>query len=255
MKHLDVLFTPRAFEVLPDLDLSDTICVVFDILRATSTMTTALAHGAEAIFPCLDIRQALQMHAADPELLLAGERNGLKIGADLTGGVEFHLGNSPLEFTEAKVKNSRIAMTTTNGTRALVACRGAFMVWAGSFLNLSTLAQRLKEYSDKDVLLVCAGTGDDAAYEDTLGAGAVCSELIDDRIQWAWTDAARMALRLFQLEEEDLLSAMKHSRNGRRLLNMEGLRNDVDYCLKMDAHPVLGIQAPDGSLQRLHSHG
>lgn len=104
---LEVLFTPAEFAALAECDLSETVCVVLDVLRATSTMITALAHGAQAIVPVLTIENALAYRRQHPDVLLAGERDGLRISAGLAGGVEFDLGNSPSEFTSERVRGVR----------------------------------------------------------------------------------------------------------------------------------------------------
>src|SRR5258706_13679275 len=112
---LEVLFAPAEFAALGQRDLSGTVCVVFDVLRATSSMVTALANGASAIVPVAEISEALSIRERDPHILLAGEREGLRIQSDLTGGIAFDLGNSPREFKRKKVIVRTIAMTTTNG--------------------------------------------------------------------------------------------------------------------------------------------
>ena len=114
--ELDVLLSPAEFEGLPEQDLSDTSCVVFDVLRATSTMTVALANGAEAILPCATIGEAIAARESEPGLLLAGERGGQRITAEISGGTEFDLGNSPREMTRDVVAEKRMAATTTTGT-------------------------------------------------------------------------------------------------------------------------------------------
>src|SRR6266508_6551746 len=111
--NIEVLFTPAEFRALPQRDLANTVCVVFDILRATSTIVTALANGAAAFIPVEEISEALTRRRQRPDALLAGERDGLRIGAALTGGVEFDLGNSPREFTREKVAGKTIIATTT----------------------------------------------------------------------------------------------------------------------------------------------
>src|SRR5882762_2319388 len=130
----EVLFTPAEFRALRQRDLTNTVCVVVDVLRATSSIVTALANGAAACIPVEEISEALAMRRQRPGALLAGERDGLRIGAALTGGVEFDLGNSPREFTREKVAGKTIISTTTNGTRALRACRGAEWVIVASLL-------------------------------------------------------------------------------------------------------------------------
>src|SRR5256885_11256958 len=117
--RLEVLLSPVEFANLRNRDLSQTVCVVFDILRATTSMVTALANGAEAIIPVAEISEALAIRQQRPEVLLAGEREGLRIPVEMTGGVEFNLGNSPRECTAPIVAGKTIVMTTTNGTRAL----------------------------------------------------------------------------------------------------------------------------------------
>src|SRR6478672_3408885 len=100
---LDVLFTPADFSVLPKRDLSTSVCVVFDILRATTSMITALSNGATAILPVSEIPEAIALAKQHPGALLAGEREGLRIRAAQTSSVDFDLGNSPREFTADRV--------------------------------------------------------------------------------------------------------------------------------------------------------
>src|ERR1043165_6729618 len=102
-RTIEVLFTPAEFETLRTRDLSETTCVVFDVLRATSSMVTALANGAEALQPVSEIHEALELRSKNPQLLLAGERDGLRIRGELSGGVDFDLGNSPREFTRERI--------------------------------------------------------------------------------------------------------------------------------------------------------
>src|ERR1035441_652016 len=172
---LEVLFAPAEYALMQERDLRQTVCVVFDILRATSTMVTALGNGAAAILPVAEILEALGIRERRPDVLLAGERDGVRIEGNLTGGVSFDLGNSPREFTAARIKDKTIAMTTTNGTRALRACAPASAVLLGSFLNLRATAEFLESEAPAHLLLVCSGTLDQASYEDLLGAGALCA--------------------------------------------------------------------------------
>ena len=136
MKTVEVLFTPADFSALYRRKLDRSLCVVFDVFRATSTMVTALANRATAIIPVDDIPSAINMKHQLPSVLLAGERDGLRIRARVSGGTEFDLGNSPREFTREKVAGKMIVMTTTNGTHALRSCAHAKAVVVGSFLNL-----------------------------------------------------------------------------------------------------------------------
>jgi 2-phosphosulfolactate phosphatase len=239
--NLEVLFTPADFSGLSGRDLSGTHCVVFDVLRATSTMMTALANGASRIFPVQEIAQALRLRADHPGALLAGERDGVRILAAASGGVDFDLGNSPREFTPERVAGREIIMTTTNGTRALQACHGARRIWAGAWLNLGALARELESEPVGRLLIVCAGTYEEAAYEDTLAAGALCDliwaqfAMEPERI----SDSAHIARQIYLDARGDLDGALRrHSRNARRLLAVADLREDVAFCLRRDVLEV-----------------
>ncbi len=249
MRRLEILFTPAEFEKLPGRDLSRTTCVVFDILRATTCIVTALAHGAEAVRPVAAIAEAVRWRVADAEVLLAGERDGVRITARQSGGVEFDLGNSPREFTRERVRGRRIVTTTTNGTRALRACTGAAATWVGAFLNLEALAERLAQDRPEELLLVCSGTHEEASTEDLLAAGALAERLWQE---WgdAATDSAHIARAFYATHRGDLLSAMRQARNGRRLLAMPELVADVEHCLQRDTTTVLGRMTPGGECIR-----
>jgi len=242
---LDVLLSPEEFEALPGRDLSTTGCVVFDVLRATSTMTVALANGATGILPCGTIDEAVSARASKPELLLAGERDGLRIRASVSGGVDFDLGNSPREMTTEAVSGRQLAMTTTNGTRALKACKGARRVWIGSFLNLTALGQAIRTTELEQLLLVCAGTGDDPALEDELGAGALCDSLWDD-LSEAASEAARHTREQYRENRDKLLESAGQTANGSRLLSIADLAADVPFCFQRDTFSVVGELGTDG---------
>ncbi|HEX4644426.1 MAG TPA: 2-phosphosulfolactate phosphatase, partial [Verrucomicrobiae bacterium] len=224
------MFTPAEFAALGARDLSRTTCVVFDILRATSTIITALANGAAAVIPVAEIPEALAIRKQRPEALLAGERHGLRIGANLTGGTDFDFGNSPREFIPAVVRGKTIVLSTTNGSRALRACAGANTVLIGSFLNLRATADSLEQRAVENLLLVCSGTADQAAFEDILGAGALADLLWPRFVGGKIADSAVIARAIYQLHQHDLLRAMDNSRNGRCLRSIPDLRADVDWC-------------------------
>ena len=247
---LEVLFTPADFAALKQRDLSQTVCVVFDVLRATSTMITALANNAAAIIPVADIPEALAIRQRRPDVLLAGERDGVRIQSVLTGSIAFDLGNSPREFTSEKVRGRTIVMTTTNGTRALRGCAGAHNILVGSFLNLRATADFLEQFRPQNLLLVCSGTIEQTAYEDILGAGALCELLWTNYRQGLLADSAYAARRLFQLEQGDLLAAVSRSRNGRRLLAQPELRADVAFCVQRDTLNLVARLAKDGQVSR-----
>lgn len=244
---IEVLLSPAEYQARRSEGFADSACVVFDVLRATSVMVTGLANGAAGFIPVEEIPEALALKQKQPAVLLAGERNGLRITSAQTGGIEFDLGNSPREYTAARVAGKTIVSTTTNGTRALRACVSAPAVAVASFLNLTATAQWLTQLSPKRVTLVCAGTAEFAALEDVLGAGALCDLLG----AWERTDAAEIAWRTYQDAKADLLAAVSRSRNGRRLLANPDLRDDVPFCLQLDAHPLVALLDTHGVVRKL----
>jgi 2-phosphosulfolactate phosphatase len=247
---LEVLLSPAEFAALPQRDLSQSACVVFDILRATTTMVTALANGAQAIVPVAEISEALALRQQQPEVLLAGEREGLRLRADQTGGVDFDFGNSPREFTAAKVQGKTIVMTTTNGTRALRACAGASTVLVSSFLNLRATTTWLMEQRPAHLILVCAGTANEPALEDTLAAGAVCERVWPIYAGGRISDSAEIARRIYPLFQHNLLEGMKQGRNGRRLLSRPELRGDLWWCVQRETASFLATMQPDGTVRK-----
>jgi len=250
LRSIEVLLTPAEFAVLPQRDLRQTVCVVFDVLRATSTMLTALANGAAAVLPVTDIAEALAIRQKKPNVLLAGERNGLPIRAAQTGGVDFDLGNSPREFTSDRVKDRIIVTTTTNGTRALRACAAAKTTLIGAFLNLDALGRWLDGAQPQDLLLIGSGTFDQMAYEDALAAGALADRIWPADPQVRIADSALMVRQLYRLVQANLTDALENSRNGRRLLAIPELRDDVRFCSQRDTLSFVAILQSDGAIRR-----
>ena len=249
--EITVSFTPVEFESLRQNNLRETGCVVFDVLRATSTMVTALANGAMGLKPVTQIDEALSLRRRHPDALLAGEREGLRIGAAVTGGVDFDLGNSPREYTAERVGGRIIIMTTTNGTRALQACQAARQVAVGSFLNLKATVRWAAQSPMKHLILVCAGTGEEAALEDTLAAGAFCAAMVLGSPDCHPNDSAEIALRAYHHSQPNLTAAINGARNARRLLANVDLREDVELCLRRDVHELVAVLGPDGFVRTL----
>ena len=251
MNSLEVLLSPAEFVALKDRDLRETTCVVFDVLRATTSMVTALANGAEAIVPVSEIAEAIRLRESRPEALLAGERDGLRITTSLTGGLDFDLGNSPREFTQSLVEGKTIIMTTTNGTRALRACAHARHVLVGCFLNLQETANWLLALDPQDVLLICSGTFEQAAYEDVLAAGAMCDLIWPADSNALIADSALMARDLFRFEKNDLFEALARSRNGLRLRSRPELRDDVAFSAQLNSKSIAAGLDRDGAVRRV----
>jgi 2-phosphosulfolactate phosphatase len=164
-------------KLIPPGSLRGGVAVVVDVLRATTVMVQALAAGCEAVIPCGEIDEALLIAASLPSgtALLAGERRGLPIE-------EFDLGNSPGEFTPEVCREKTLVMTTTNGTRAILASLEAERVYVAAFSNLRATSdeisvQFLKKDHGRSVHIICAGTEGHISLEDSLVAGALTSQI------------------------------------------------------------------------------
>ena len=207
-------------------DLAGGIAVVIDVLRASTSIAHALAAGCESIIPCENISQA-RTFTETAELsppLLAGERGGERIDG-------FDLDNSPASFTPATVAGRTIVFTTTNGTRALLACQEAHQTLVGSFCNASAIIRALC-HSEAPVHLICAGTDGAVSSEDTLCAGALAMGVLRDAdIAPPLNPTAAQAVDLYKSCHGDqgrLLTALRESRGGQ---NLRRLGFDSDICL------------------------
>ena len=223
---VDAVVHPFELSDLANRKIEEAVCVVFDILRATSSMTTALEYGVREIRPAADIEEALSLKQKYPESLLGGERHGNKIEG-------FDLGNSPLEYLDHA--GARIISTTTNGTVALKACVGASVTLAGSLLNLDALSRAIQALAPSRLIAVCSGTGKGVALEDAWAAGALVEHFQNHKL----TDAARMALAVRQFHP-DATEALRISKNGGALIAQNRLP-DVEWCAKTSVFNSIGI--------------
>jgi 2-phosphosulfolactate phosphatase len=232
---VDTVLTPAEIDLLPRTDLSRTTCVVFDVLRATSSIVTALAHGARSVHPVLTIEEALALRERMPDALLGGERGGDPIPG-------FDVGTSPAEYVAAAGR--RVITTTTNGTVALRACAGAARVLAAALLNVDAVASDLRRSAPQHVVIVGAGTFREAALEDVLAAGVLLHALDAD----AMNDASRAALAVHAATGGDLMSALRQSRNGRALA-AQGRGDDVAWCARRSVWDVVPTMGADGAIR------
>ena len=236
---LEATLTPADFGALKQRDLSEAVCIVFDILRATTSMTHALANGATAVIPVCEIAEAVAMKRHRSEVALAGERDGIRIRAAQSGGYDFDFGNSPREFDADKVRGKSIVWTTTNGTRALQACAGARKVFVGSFANLKSIITWLQQNKPQHLVLVGAGTYEEAAYEDTLAVGAIADAVWQLYQKGHVTDSAQIARQVYLACRGDFMGAMQFSRNAQRLLANADLHDDVPFSMRRDIVDLL----------------
>ena len=213
-------------------DVKGRTVIVIDVLRASSTIATALNNWARAIVPVADTGSATKIasNLDQSSYLLGGERGGIKIQG-------YHLGNSPLEYTQEAIEGRTIIFTTTNGTVAISRARGAEHLIVGSFLN----AQRVVDFVRQiglDVTIICAGWRNRISLEDTLCAGLLLHRLWDGREPDLVSDSAHIAFSQYVHDQHNLDAALRRS-NQAQWLMANGYADDVDYCLQTDVLPVL----------------
>ena len=230
---LDVLFTPAGLTLS---EVQGRTVFVIDILRATTSMCAAMSNGAKAIVPVSSTEEALRLGQTigSADVLLAGERNCLRIEG-------FPLGNSPLEMTEAAVRGKTIVLTTTNGTKALLACQGAESVHPACAGNLSLAAERAREALEREggVLVVCAGRGGAFSLDDAYAAGRLVAATLGGPRGRRWcNDAALASLDLVRRYGQKWERPLSRSHAGRELIRL-GFADDVKAAARLDAYPVL----------------
>lgn len=213
-------------------DTKDTVVVIIDIFRASSTIVAALHNGAKQIIPVASVEECIAMKAAIPGCITAGERDG-----KIAPGLEH--GNSPLEYPRSFIEGRVLALTTTNGTKLLHMVRGAERIIIGSFLNLQAICDYLIQ-QNKKVLLGCAAWKDRVNLEDSLFAGAVVEQLHNHFSLNC--DSARMAALLYReaRQHQHLIDFLRDSSHYRRL-SAFGLVHDMEYCTTPDQHPVVPV--------------
>jgi 2-phosphosulfolactate phosphatase len=231
--RVDVFFTPAG---LTPAEVQGRAIFVIDILRATTTMCAALSHGAKAIIPVASTEEALRLSQTigSTDVILAGEQNCLKIPG-------FQLGNSPLEMSEVTVRGKTIIVSTSNGTKALLACQGAQSVYPTAAVNLSAAAEKARELreSDQPVAIVCAGRENAFSLDDSYCAGRlVAATLGDRRPRRGLNDASIACLDLVRRYGDNWRRPLAYSRAGRELIKL-GFRADLLDAARLDAYPVL----------------
>lgn len=223
MKTIDVCLSPDLMHLY---EVRDRTVVVVDVLRATSCMVTAFAHGAKSITPYSDLEECKA--AKSRGFITSGEREGQKVaGCDK--------GNSPFEYMGADIRGKTIAYTTTNGTEAIHKASGAKKLVVGSFLNLSAVAEDLRP-AESSILIVCAGWKGRVNLEDTLFAGAVVEKLKADFEPEC--DAPLAAQHLYKLARPDMVAFLRDSAHVKRLNRLD-IHKDIEFCLKEDQYTVV----------------
>jgi 2-phosphosulfolactate phosphatase len=226
-----ILYTSLSPALLHLYDLNNAIVVIIDVLRATSTIATALFNGAKSVIPVDSVSRCIEL-GRQMECFTAGERDG-----KVAEGLKY--GNSPFEYPESFIKGKTLVLTTTNGTRLLHMAleKGAQTIITGSFPNLSSVTDYLIS-QNKYTVLACAAWKDRLNLEDTLFAGAVINRIKEHFI--INCDSSQMAETLYNQAKDDLYGFMqeKNASHYQRLTGY-GLEEDIRYCLTPDVANVL----------------
>jgi 2-phosphosulfolactate phosphatase len=239
-KHVEVCFSPRLFQDI--LTSGDFIVVLVDILRATTTICTAVGNGVEAIIPVATQEEARRLKAMG--FLVASEKDGVQLDfADF--------GNSAFSFTRDRIGGKTLVYCTTNGTRALEIARSASSIAIGAFVNISALTEWLVG-QQKDVVILCSGWKNKFCLEDALFAGALTRRLLETGIFQSECDSANAALDLWRLAEGDVLGYIEKAAQRHRLQNL-GLDDVIPYsfaCDRVKAVPVFDGDVITGVVAR-----
>ena len=229
MPSLHTIVSPQLLKLY---DISNSIVVIIDVFRATSTITTALYNGAKKVIPVDAVDKCIAIGKSTPNSITAGERNG-----KIIEGLEH--GNSPAEYTRNVIAEKTLVLTTTNGTKLLHMAlqQGAEEVVTGSFPNLNSVCNFLIK-QNKNVFLACSGWKDRFNVEDTLFAGAVITHV--KNYFYIHCDASLMAEEIYLKHKADIKTFICQTTHWHRL-SAYGLEKDLEYCVTENVADVLPV--------------
>jgi len=232
--NIEVIITP---EEIKDRILSDKLIVVIDVLRASSTIITALAKGCRGFIPIFSpnqaIKEAKQLKLKKEDVLLGGERDGEKIEG-------FHLGNSPREYQKNIIQDKIIIFSTTNGVKTFELVKNADKIIIASFLNLQAVSKYCSSFK-KDVLLVCAGREGKLSLEDTVCTGMLFNSLKSNfSLENQKKDSNLIAQLLCDKYRNKLMEMFNQSQHGRYLKKI-GLEADLEFCAQLNIFNIIPV--------------
>jgi len=228
--NVDVVLLP--WDLRPE-HVSGRVVVVLDVLRATTTMIAALAAGIREIHVFDELGAAIAAaRVSSVPHLLCGERHAVK-------PPDFDLGNSPGVFEPHLHRGQTLFMSTTNGTRAILAAAGSETLFVAALVNADATADAVTR-TGLDLTLLCSGTEGYVSSEDLLGAGAVIHGLQSRTELVLASDIAWMAQQLFVAQRDDLKAALTASRGGQNIMRA-GLADDISFAARLNSIPVVGV--------------
>jgi len=233
-----------AFFTVPEVDpaaLPDATVVVVDVLRATTTIIEALANGARAIYPTVSTEEAVKLASSlgREDTLLCGERRGYKVEG-------FDLGNSPHEYTPEAVRDKKLVMSTSNGTRALAAGQEGARILPCAFTNLGAVAEAVAD--DDRVVVICAGKADRFSLEDALCAGHLIQRMMTRAEAPHELNDAALAARSLAGSRKPTRKFLTATEGGASLIEI-GLGDDLGLCAEVDRHGIV-VEMSDQGITR-----
>lgn len=240
--HIDVI--PSVNEARA-IDLTHRTVIVIDVLRATSTIVTALQYGASGVIPVETVSQAKQI--AKDQDVLAGERFCKKISG-------FDAGNSPYEYMSNSIEGKRIVLTTSNGTRAIQKALKADYILAGAIINAQATAHVACKLR-KDVALLCSGAQDEFAFEDGLCAGLIIAELhrcMGNANELTMNDVGYTVHSSYQYYANRIPEALQQCSGGKKLCKL-GFAKDVEFCATVNTYSLVPILTDNHTMKPFSS--
>ena len=226
---INVLLSPLSVD---ELYFSKKTTIVIDVLRATTVIVTALENGAREVIPVSSVDFAMKVsgNAFGGQTLLGGERNTNKIEG-------FSLGNSPSEYSNEMVFGKSIILYTSNGSKAIVKAKFSENLFICSFKNLNAVAKHLVNLNN-DTEILCAGSNGMFCIEDTVCAGKLINEITSISKDIELTDAAKASVVLNNSAGNNILSMLKNSEHGQKLIN-NGYKSDLKDCAELSVSEVI----------------
>ena len=230
-KKIEVCYSPALF---PYYENREAIVVVTDILRASSAIVTAFMNGVERIIPVGTLEEAKAYK--ERGFMVAAERDGI-----VRDFADF--GNSPFNFTPERVRGKQIVYSTTNGTNAIQLASSGRQVLIGAYLNLAALSHHIRK-EQKDLLVLCAGWKNKYNLEDTLFAGALAEQVLEDEAFYTICDATLGAMDLYKNAKEDMMGYIEKVAQRHRL-KKNNLDDVIGYCHETDLTELIPVLEKD----------
>ncbi len=219
-------------------DFNNVIFVGIDVLRAGTTICSALKNGAKLIIPVAELYRVAEIaqKIEKSKVIIAGERNSKKVD-------DFDLGNSPLEFTEDIVRDKIIVFTSTNGAKAFLLGSRYENSYVGALVNVQSIvleiSRLVQECGNESVIIFqCAGNNGTFSLEDSFCAGAIIDGIMEINKKFELNDESKISLELFRTHRNEFHEYLLGSMHSKLLLSL-GLKDDIDFAFKMNSYDIL----------------